>query len=187
MNFLSACGIDSVRDRLKFVIPENVNRFPSHISLASLLLYSPRALRKIKRFIGSERAYILPDDMGHEDKVLAIQLGIPVLASAPDVRSTLSSQSGSKRVFRDSQINLQPCLLDVFGKQELLVGLAKLMGANIEVDTWHIKLEDESYGHGTAVINAAAVPVIKALRKEKKIKKGVNGYWSRPEVQENAK
>lgn len=53
-------GVESPEQRFKVVVPENYHRFPPHFSLATLLLYSPRALRRISAFCRGRAAYIVP-------------------------------------------------------------------------------------------------------------------------------
>ena len=57
------------------------------MSLTQVLLYSPRALKRIKNFMrGKEMfSYIVPGKVGPEERLLAIQLGIPLLAPDPDL------------------------------------------------------------------------------------------------------
>ena len=54
---LEVGGVKDPNLRYKIVVPENAERFPPHITLTSLLLYSPRCLRRIKRFIKGRDAY----------------------------------------------------------------------------------------------------------------------------------
>ena len=58
-----------------------------HMSLTQVLLYSPRAIKRIKNFIRGKEAvsYIVPGKVGPEERLLAIKLGIPLLAPDPDV------------------------------------------------------------------------------------------------------
>lgn len=43
--------ISNFRTRLHFISPEGTNNFPSHYSISTLLLYSPKALKRIKYLI----------------------------------------------------------------------------------------------------------------------------------------
>ena len=70
VQMLEACGVTNVTSRFKIVVPENSERFPPHLSLSTLLLYSPRALRKIERYTQGRNAYIVPGTAGNEDKLL---------------------------------------------------------------------------------------------------------------------
>jgi len=40
--------VPNFKDRIHFVWPENFKKFPSHTSLSKLLLFSPKALKRIK-------------------------------------------------------------------------------------------------------------------------------------------
>jgi hypothetical protein len=51
-----------IEDKVHFIIPENISRLTnySHLTTTSLLLYSPKALRRIMQIIGSRYGYIVP-------------------------------------------------------------------------------------------------------------------------------
>ena len=61
-------GIDEPTKRYKIVVPENYHRFPSHFSLTTCLLYSPRALRRITNFCRGKRGKLIstPQLLGRE-------------------------------------------------------------------------------------------------------------------------
>lgn len=44
-------GIADYKDRIHFIWPEEYLRFPSHFSTSRLLLYSPKAMSRIKKLI----------------------------------------------------------------------------------------------------------------------------------------
>jgi len=43
--------VPDIRDRLHFISPERARDFPSHFPLSAVLLYSPRALKRLKALI----------------------------------------------------------------------------------------------------------------------------------------
>ena len=96
-------GVEEPQKRYKVVVPENYHRFPAHFSLASLLLYSPRALRRITNFCRGKPAYIVPNVVGPEELRLSMALGIPLLAPEPRVAALFGSKSGAKRIFHAAQ------------------------------------------------------------------------------------
>lgn len=53
-------GNDRPEERFKLVFPENYDRFPSHLSIATVLLYSPRCMRRIANYCRGKNSYILP-------------------------------------------------------------------------------------------------------------------------------
>ena len=51
MKILEISGFTAENSRVQFVVPENIEKFQNHISLAQLLMYSPRVMNRIKSMI----------------------------------------------------------------------------------------------------------------------------------------
>ena len=51
MKILEIGSIDASSNRVQFIVPENIDRFPNHFSLTQLLLYSPKMLKRLKSMI----------------------------------------------------------------------------------------------------------------------------------------
>ncbi len=185
---LEVGGIKDPNLRYKIVVPENAERFPSHISLTSLLLYSPRCLRKIKRYIKGRDAYIVPDQVGPEERRLAVLLGIPILAPEPSVSAQYSLKSGAKKLFASADVSTAPGAHDIYEEPELIGALSKLIAAYIDVPRWMIKLDDEYGGRGNAFFDTDSLIIVRSLREahRKHTSKEPN-YWGRPDVQEGAR
>lgn len=66
-----------------------------------------------------------------------------MLGTDPEIASALTTQSGSRRIFYDAQVNTNLSLLEVYDRNEFILGLAKLIALHVEVDEWLIKLDDE--------------------------------------------
>ena len=90
------------------VVPENYHRFPAHFSLTTMLLYSPRALRRIVNFCRGKPCYIVPNVVGPEELRLSMALRLPMLAPTPSLVSLFGSKSGSKRIFHAAQVYMSP-------------------------------------------------------------------------------
>lgn len=94
--------VPDIRDRLHFISPERARDFPSHFPLSAVLLYSPRALKRLKALIkGSKKewkkwiikfwlficlgkfAYIVPGYPSNGDVKLAKELDTPLLSGEP--------------------------------------------------------------------------------------------------------
>lgn len=66
----------SSKERFQIVFPENYSSFKNHnLSLASLVLYSPECLSRIKRLITGREAYMVSGIVAKEDLALAYELG----------------------------------------------------------------------------------------------------------------
>ena len=52
----------SIQEKIFFVVPENRARIEQYcpITTVSALLYSPKALKRIRQIIGKQHAYIVP-------------------------------------------------------------------------------------------------------------------------------
>lgn len=175
--------------RLKIVVPENAGRFPQHMALASTLLYSPKALRSIARFVRGRAcpAYLVPGHIGEQDRQLALRLGLPLMGPAPDVAALLGSKSGAKQALAAAHVNAPLGAHDIFESGELYETLAKLVAANLDVSTWVIKVDDEFGGRGHATVAVKDVPAVLQVRshRAKQAAKFApdRSFWARPDVQ----
>ncbi len=185
---LEVGGIENPRLRIKIIVPENMERFPSHISLTSLLLYSPRSIKRILRFINGRDAYIVPGSLGPEERRLALRLNVPLLAPEPALANVYATKSGSKRLFALADMNTAPGAHDLYEEEEIHSALAKLIAAYIDVPRWIFKIDDEFGGRGHAYFDVKCLKQVAMLRKERaKFMKADKNYWGRPEVQEGAR
>jgi hypothetical protein len=111
-------GIPDPGSRFKIIVPENAPLFPSHFSLSSMLLYSPIALKRVRRYVTGKQAYIVPGVVGPEDRLLALLLKAPVMGPPPSVASLFATKSGAKRIFSSAgeyfSINALTRIITVF-------------------------------------------------------------------------
>ena len=83
MKILEIGDMEGAPQRVNFVVPENIERFPNHFSLTQILLYSPKTLQRIKSMIKGKQAYIVPGCISTDDIKLSIRLAIPILSGEP--------------------------------------------------------------------------------------------------------
>lgn len=77
--------IEFPEKRFFVIVPENYVKFHEHMSLTQTLLYSPKALNKIRSIIEDRQAYIVPGMYNKWDEVnLSINLGIPIMCGDPN-------------------------------------------------------------------------------------------------------
>ena len=55
LKILEIGDINGSQGRLHFVVPDNINKFPHHFSLAQVLMYSPSSIKRIKNLIAGNR------------------------------------------------------------------------------------------------------------------------------------
>jgi hypothetical protein len=174
--------------RFRVIVPENKERFPRHFSLSSLLLYSPVALARVRRFLKGKDAYIVPGSVGPEDKLLALLLHVPLMGPPPDASALYSTKSGAKRLFSAADVNIPVGAHDIYDVDELVATLVKLICTNLDVSRWIIRVDDDTDGRGVALLDVDLLECVGQLRAERLRLGGTDGhYWTRPEVQEAAR
>lgn len=134
------------------VVPENSNRLPPSISLASALLYSPRCLSRIRHYIKGKAAYLVPRIPGPEDKRLALLLRLPLLAGDPVALAPLYTKSGITRVLASADVATPPGATDIFDERELVATLADLIMNNLDTDRWLFKVKFSPHVHFVEVL-----------------------------------
>jgi hypothetical protein len=60
LKILEIVEIENPTSRFHIVVPENYVKFSNHMSLTQCLIYSPKALKRIKSLIKGKQAYIVP-------------------------------------------------------------------------------------------------------------------------------
>jgi len=150
-------GVSEPQKRYKVVVPENHARLPASFSLTSMLLYSPKALKRILTFCKGKPAYIVPGVIGPEERKLAVALNLPLLAPEPSVATLYTTKSGAKRIFAGASVNTPPGMHDLYDEPSLVQGLAQLMCTHLDVPRWVFKLDDEFGGRGIAHIDTATL------------------------------
>ena len=58
-------------------------RFPSHFSTSRLLMYSPKALFRIKQLIKNKNSIIIPGFPSNDDVKLSTTLNVPLYSGDP--------------------------------------------------------------------------------------------------------
>eukprot|EP00658_Telonema_sp_P-2_P038279 TRINITY_DN27499_c0_g1_i3.p1 TRINITY_DN27499_c0_g1~~TRINITY_DN27499_c0_g1_i3.p1 ORF type:complete len:172 (+),score=31.35 TRINITY_DN27499_c0_g1_i3:185-700(+) len=110
---LTVAGVANASQRFRFIVPENFDRLRRTHSLATVLLYSPRALKRISTFVGDRPAYIVPNLVGADDVRVSMKLEIPLLGPEDRISAIYSSKSGCKRLFAAAQVNMPPAAYDI--------------------------------------------------------------------------
>eukprot|EP00854_Cymbomonas_tetramitiformis_P001341 gene1341-1940_t len=175
---LQVGGVDEPERRYRVVVPENHNRLPGHLSLTTMLYYSPYALNRIKAIIRGRKAYLVPGAVSHEEILLADRLGVPILASHPENAARLANKSAARQVFKEAEVNVPPGaevpiggrlmsnnplymhverIRDEDTPEDLIATLASLVVEFPATPRWILKIDDESNGRGHAWIDITAV------------------------------
>lgn len=175
-------GITHPHMRYRILYPENHARFPAHMSLSQLILYSPRCLKKLKNLVKGKRAYLQPGVVSQFERTLALELNIPMMGPDPDVADLFSTKTGAKAVFAAADVGTAPSVqMDLFSTEAIFRGLAKIVATNLDVPRWIFKIDDEFGGRGHAYFDVATLPSYESLMEEKR---NSTKIWDHPTVLE---
>ena len=187
-------GVDDIRKRLHFVIPElgmvlpKAAKAASQMTLSDLLWYSPGALRRIRRLCSRHPGSVLLPAGGianltHER--IASYLNISLLAPNPHLSSKLASRSIHKKVFEEANISFPPGAHSINTQDDLIKALARLIAANMNVRRWNIRLNTDIDNETLLWFEPLKLNIFDVINTEmKKILKlndnNVNAWYSRP-------
>ena len=115
MKVLELGGVQEPQRRITFVVPEMAEVYPAHLSLASIVLYSPAAVKRLKKLCARyEQRLLMPGVAGWQEKLLAVKFDTPLLAPEPAAAQLYRSHSGAKVAFTSAGVNIPIGAHDIY-------------------------------------------------------------------------
>ncbi|CAF2085568.1 unnamed protein product [Rotaria magnacalcarata] len=147
---------NNTNERFVIIVPEALNRFPGqNMCLASLLKYSPKALKQIKKLIKDRSTYLVTGISHMDDLYISEYLDISIYGCEPESSYLYSTKSGSKRIFKSSNVPMPYGEYDIYNQKRLLESLAQLIVEHLDVQRWIFKIDDNYDGLGIAYCDIA--------------------------------
>lgn len=97
------------------------------MSLSNILVYSPKALKRIKTLIKGKYSYIVQGIPSNYDIKLSIELCSPLLNGDPQKANSFSMKSGAKRLFNKIGIPTPVGAYEIYDSTEFFNTLTLLI------------------------------------------------------------
>ncbi|CAK90310.1 unnamed protein product (macronuclear) [Paramecium tetraurelia] len=149
--------------KVRFLTPENADKFNTHMSLLQKLIYSPKCLKQIRKIIENKLAMVIPGYPSNEFIQLCHMLNVPLYSGLPQHHLLYSSQSGAQVLFSKCKIPTSPGASEIYDEIELYNTLTVLIVKNRNTRIWIFKIDCSFGGRGIATINISTIPGLNQL------------------------
>jgi hypothetical protein len=178
--------------RFHVIVPELLDRLPSHLSISLVLLCSSQALRRIKTYMSQfSDAVIVCSSFSWPEKRLSHHLNVPLLGPDPTVASTITSRSFVRQIIGDAGADVPIGAQDIYTSANFLVALSTLIVSNLEIKKWIFRLNNDLNNEQCAYLNVALLSITASLRAEmaamQKKAGNLSGSWHSKEIQLEAR
>ena len=165
---LTEAGIEDIKDRVEFIVPEGCEYFPEYFSLSKLLYLSPKTLNIIRIKCKNKFACIVPGIVGQMEENLSYLLDIPILMGNLEKINSFFNKSGVKSFLEINEIPFPMSAWDIKTSEEFYSSLAHLIALYPSIRIWIMKANNDINGRTTSYIDTDKVDFIVQLKKEKK-------------------
>ena len=170
---LTEAGIEDIKKRVEFIVPEGCEYFPEYFSLSKLLYLSPKTLSIIRIKCKNKFAYIMPGIVGQIEENLSYLLDIPILMGNFEKINCFFNKSGIKSFLEINEIPFPMSAWDISTGEEFYSSLAHLIALYPSIRIWIFKSNNDINGRTTSYIDTDKIDFIVQLKKEKKINKNM--------------
>ena len=148
LQLLAGVPASHARDRLTLLCAHDSSSRP----LTQKIVERPRLIQRIREALQDRsRSYLTVFNSTPLERRLAVLLGIPLNGLDPEL-ARLGTKSGSRRVFREAEVDCPPGVEDVRTEQDVLNALGELRRSQPGLRRAVLKLDDSFAGEGNAVL-----------------------------------
>ena len=152
LQLLPGIPFSHARDRLLLLSTYDASLKP----LTQKILDRPRLVDKIRRALRPDKAFMVCFNSTELEQELSAKLGIPLLASSPDLLYW-GSKSGSREIFADCAIPHPDGSNLVKNVEDLLQEIINLWARQPQLQKIVIKLNEGFSGEGNAILNLTEI------------------------------
>ncbi len=124
---------------------------PSPRPLAEKLLDRPDLLAEVRRLVGGRTAVIEPWNVTEPEVAVALELGLPINGSAPDLRAEAFKSAG-RRLFHRAGVPVPLGREDVHRVDDVAAAAEWIRASRPDVGAVVVKLDDSGAGDGNVVV-----------------------------------
>lgn len=166
---LEKVGIENIKKRVHFLVPEACEYLPNNFSLSKLLYLSPKTLNQIKILTRNKFTYIIPGVVGPIEEYLSYNLEIPILMSNLNKINLMFNKSGIKNILEMNEIPFPISAWDIKESEEFYSSLSHLIATYPTIKIWIMKTNNDINGKTIAYLDTGKNEFINQLKKEKKM------------------
>lgn len=155
LQLLPGIPFSHARDRLLLLSTHDGSLKP----LSQKVLERPRLLERIRQALRPGKSYMVCYNSTPLEQELSVRLGIPLLASSPDLRHW-GSKSGSREIFAEAQIACPDGSPIVWSRSALAGAIAQLWARNPHLTQVVVKLNEGFSGEGNALLELRSLQAI---------------------------
>ena len=170
---LEAVGIEDIKNRVQFLIPEACEDFPNNFSLSKLLYLSPKTLNQIKFKCQNKYSYIIPGMVGQIEENLSYILDIPILMGNIEKINEMFTKSRIKSILEINEIPFAMSAWDIKTPEEFYSSLAHLIAMYPSIRIWIMKQNNDINGRTVSYLDTEKINFIAELKKDKKKNKNM--------------
>jgi hypothetical protein len=152
LQLLPGVPFSHARDRLLLMCTYDASLRP----LTQKILERPRLLARLRSAIRTDRAYMICFNSTPMERALSVQLGIPLLASDPDLLYW-GTKSGSREIFTEAEVPHPDGSSLVWTVDDLAIAAAELWERHPDLKRIVIKLNEGFSGGGNAILHLNAL------------------------------
>ena len=165
---LESVGIEDIKNRVQFIVPEACENFPDYFNLSKLLYLSPKTIDLIKIKCKNKYSYIIPGIIGQMEEYLSYLLEIPILMGNPEKINSLFNKSGVKSLLEINEIPFPMSAWDIKTSEEFYSSLAHLIAIYPSIRIWIMKSNNDINGRTVSYLDTDKIDFIVQLKKDKK-------------------